>query len=59
MLAFSLSDVGNNTAVVVLAVDPGKSLGKMIPFPERRVLAVKGTEVSEKSLETLPYRVGL
>jgi hypothetical protein len=42
MLAFSSPDVGNNAALGILAVNPGKSLGKMIPFPERRVLAVKG-----------------
>jgi len=43
MPAFSLPDVGNNAAPGILAVNPGKSLGKMIPFPERPVLAVKAT----------------
>ncbi len=59
MMIFCLPYVRNNALLVVLAINPGKSPGKMIPFPEGRVLPVELTQVHEKFLKTLAHRVGL
>ena len=59
MLVFGLPQVGNNTVLEILAIDPGESLGKVIPFPEGRSLEVKLGKIFEESLKTLAHGISL
>ena len=59
VLVFPPPEVGNNAVLDILAIDPGKPLGRMVPFPKRRLLPVKPGEILEKSLKTLTPRVGM
>jgi hypothetical protein len=59
MLVFGLPQVRNNAVLEILAIDPGESLGKVIPFPEGRSLEVKLSKIFEESFKTLAHRISL